>query len=457
MNRLTRPTHVPARLAPHRSARLQPSERRSPKGSRYVGVTLAGCVLLTVTFAGCKKAETPEEVVAPVRVSPAIKGSIRLIVNADAVLYPRDQATIVPKISAPVRRFLVNRGDHVTQGQVLAELENRDLAAAAQESRGQYEQAQSNYRSTTTAGVPEQVTRAQTDADAAHEAMDAAKKLLDSRQQLFKDGALARKLVDEAQVGYAQTKAQHDTAQQHLQALQGVGKQEQIATAAAQVAAAKGHFDNAQAQVDYSEIRSPIKGVITDRPVYPGEMAAAGTPLLTVMDMSKVVARVNMAQDQARNVKVGNEATMTPADGGELVTGKVTIVSPAADPNSTTVQVWVQADNPGERMHAGQAVHVSIVAATLDGATLIPAAAVLPNAEGETIVLVVDDKNVAHEKVVQIGLREPEMVQIVAGVEIGQRVVTQGGLGLEDKAKVRVMKPGEKAAGEKDEPDEDKN
>ena len=418
---------------------------------------LAGCAVLALTLAGCKKAETPEEVVAPVRVSPAIKGSIRLIVNADAVLYPRDQANIVPKISAPVRRFLVNRGDHVKQGQLLAELENRDLAAAAQESRGQYDQAQSNYRSTTAAGVPEQMGKAQSDVIAAREAMDAAKRLLDNRQQLFKDGALARKLVDEAEVGYAQAKANHDTAQQHLQALQSVGGREQINTAAAQVAAAKGHFDSAEAQVSYAEIRSPINGVVTDRPVYPGEMAAAGAPLLTVMDMSKVVARINMAQDQAKNVKVGNEATITPADGGELVTGKVTIVSPASDTNSTTVQIWVQADNPGDGMRAGQAVHVSIVAATLEGATLIPAAAVLPNAEGETIVLVVDDKNIAHEKVIQIGLREPEMVQIVAGVELGQRVVTQGGLGLEDKTKVRVMKPGEKAAGEKDEADEEKN
>jgi len=413
--------------------------------------------MLGLSLVGCKRAEKKEEIVAPVRVSPAIKGSIRLIVNVDAVLYPRDQANIVPKISAPVRRFLVNRGDHVKQGQLLAELESRDLAAAAQESRGQYEQAQSNYRSTTTAGVPEQMTKAQTDVDAARQTLDAAKRLFDNRQQLFKDGALARKLVDDADVAYAQAKAAYDTALQHLQALQSVGKQEQINTAAAQVAAAKGHYDGAEAQVSYSEIRSPITGVITDRPIYPGEMAAAGAPMLTVMDMSKVVARVNMAQDQAKNVKAGNEATITPADGGELVTGKVIIVSPASDVNSTTVQVWVQADNPGEKMHAGQAVHVSIVAATLEGATLIPTAAVLPNAEGETIVLIVDDKNVAHEKVVQIGVREPEMVQIVAGVDVGQRVVTQGGLGLEDKTKVRVMKPGEKAAGEKDEADEEKN
>jgi HlyD family secretion protein len=415
---------------------------------------LTGCAVLGVTLVACGKKEKEPEPIAPVQVAPAIKGSIRLIVNADAVLYPRDQANIMPKISAPVRRFLVNRGDHVKRGQLLADLENTDLVAAAQESRGQYGQAESNYRSIA-AVVPEQVTKAQTDADAAREGLDAAKKLLDNRQQLFKDGALARKLVDEAQVAYTQAKGQFETAQQHLQALQSVGKQELIKTAEAQVQAAKGHYDSAQAQVSYSEIRSPINGVVTDRPVYPGEMANTGTPLLTIMDVSKVVARVNLAQDQARNVKVGNDATITPADGGELVTGKVTIVSPAADPNSTTVQVWVQADNADERLRAGQSVHVSIVAATLDGATLIPASAVLPNAEGETIVLIVDDKDIAHEKVVQIGVREPEMVQIVAGVEPGQRVITVGGLGLEDKAKVRVRKPGEKAAGEKDEADDE--
>ena len=87
------------------------------------------------------------------------------------------------------------------------------------------------------------------------------------------------------------------------------------------------HYESAQAQASYAEIRSPITGVVTDRPLYPGEMAAAGAPMLTVMDVSKVVARVNMAQDQAKNVKVGNEATITPTDGGELV-------SPAASPSS---------------------------------------------------------------------------------------------------------------------------
>jgi multidrug efflux pump subunit AcrA (membrane-fusion protein) len=418
-------------------------------------IRLAGCAALGLVAIGCKKAEPESKPVAPVEVAPAIKGSIRVIVNADAVLFPREQANIVPKISAPIRRFLVNRGDHVKAGQLLAELENTDLVGAAQESRGQFVQAESNLRATTGAGLPEQVTKAQTDVEAARETLDAAKKLLDSRQQLFKEGALPRKQVDEAQVQYAQAKAAYDSAGEHLHALETVGKQEQLRSAQAQVESARGRLTTAQAMASYAEIRSPFNGVVTDRPLYPGEMATTGAPLVTVMDVSKIVARINMAQDQAKDIKVGAAATMTPADGSEPAPGRVVVVSPATDLNSTTMQVWVQADNPGGELRPGESVHVAIVAAVIDGATLIPAPAVLANAEGETTVMVVDDKNVAHERVVALGAKEPEMVQVASGVEVGERVITEGGVGLEDKARVRVMKPGEKKPGEKDEKDED--
>jgi len=407
---------------------------------------LRGCLcVLVAAAAACGSGEKEAEPIVPVQVAPAIRGSIRRIVTADAILYPRDQANITPKISAPVRRFLVNRGDHVRQGQLLAILENRDLVATELASKGQYGQAESNFRSTQAASVPEQVIKAQTDLTAAREALDAAKKLADSREQLFKAGALARRQVDEAQVGYAQAKGQFATAEQHLKALQDVSKDEQIKTAAAQVEAAKGQYESAQAQVAYSEVRSPLTGVVTDRPIYPGEMANPGSPVLTVMDMSSVVARVNMSEEQAKDLKVGDEATLTPAGGGDPIPGRVTIVSPAVDSNSTTVQVWVQAANPGERLRAGTAVRVAIVAGTIDGAVLIPADAVLPSDEGGTIVKVVDAKDVAHDKAIEVGVKEKDLVQVVSGVEPGERVVTVGGLGLEDKAKVRVVEqPGEK-------------
>jgi multidrug efflux pump subunit AcrA (membrane-fusion protein) len=264
---------------------------------------------------------------------------------------------------------------------------------------------------TTSAAVPEEITKAQTEADAAREGLDAAQKLLESRQQLFKEGAIARKLVDEAAVALAQAHAQLDTAQQHLSALQAVGRQEMVRSAEAQVAAAKGHRDTVEAQVGYSEIRSPITGVVTDRPLYAGEMANAGMPLLTVMDVSSVVARVNLSQEQARNVKVGNTATLTPIDGSAAVAGTVTIVSPAVDANSTTVQVWVQAVNPGEHLRVGASVHATIVAATIGDATIVPAAAILPAEEGGSMVVVIDETDTANHTKVQVGVREGDEVQ----------------------------------------------
>src|ERR1700736_6697076 len=158
----------------------------------YTLIRFGCCAALGASLAACGKKEATPEPVTPVQVAPVIRGSIRNIVTADAVLYPRDQANVMPKISAPVRRFLVNRGDHVKKGQLLGELENRDLVAAAVESRGQYGQAESNYRTTSDATVPEQVTKAQTDVEASREALDASKKLVDSRAQLLKEGAVAR-------------------------------------------------------------------------------------------------------------------------------------------------------------------------------------------------------------------------------------------------------------------------
>ncbi len=146
---------------------------------------------------------------------------------------------------------------------------------------------------------------------AGQEQYDAAKKVLESRQKLLQEGALARKLVDDAAVQFAQAKAQLETATEHLRALQGAGKQAQIKGAAAQVESAQAQFRSAEAQVAYTEIRSPGTGVIADRPLYAGDVAAAGTPLLVVMDVSRVVARVNVPQADASEIKVGQPATIT--------------------------------------------------------------------------------------------------------------------------------------------------
>jgi HlyD family secretion protein len=411
-------------------------------------------VLLVLT-AACHKEEKKEEAEAPapVQVTAVTQDTIRRIVSGDGVLYPKDQASVSPKLAAPVTKFYVNRGDHVKSGQLLATLENRDLIAAANEAKGALLQAESNLRSTRGATVPEALVKAQTDVEAGRQATEAARKVLESRQQLFEQKALARRLVDEAQVTYVQASSNLRSAEEHLRALQSVSQGEQIKASAAQVESAQAHWQSLEAQVGYSQIRSPIAGVVSDRPLYAGELANPGTALVTVIDISTVVARVNVPQGEAGPVRVGQTAIITQTDNDQELNGKVTVVSPATDPNSTTVQVWVQADNPGEHLKPGSSVHARIVTEMYKAATVVPATAILPGEEGGTAVLTVSADSTAHKRPVKLGVREGNKVQILGGVSPGEEVVVVGGMGVDDKAKVKVIDTTVKEV-EEDEPEE---
>ncbi|MGC2657495.1 MAG: efflux RND transporter periplasmic adaptor subunit [Bryobacteraceae bacterium] len=408
---------------------------------RILVYSVAGLCWLLVASCGAKKdvGETAEESPTPVQVAQVVRGAIDRTVTAQGVLYPIRQSNITPKISAPVRRLFVNRGDHVHAGQVVAQLENRDLVASALESKALYAQAQSQFATITGSTLPDDVTKARSDVDSARQALEAAKKAYNSRVGLVKEGALAQRLADDAKVALVEAQGQYDNAHRHLASLESVSRAAQIRTAQSQVDAAKAHYDSSQAQVEYSDVHSPISGVVADRPISDGEMANAGSPLMTIVDISEIVARVNVPATAVAHLKVGDVANVTSPEGG--VEGKVTVISPAVNPQSTTIEVWVQVRNPHEELKPGTTASASIDAGSISDALIVPASAVLASDEGGSKVMVVGPDSVVHERPVKIGVRQAENIQILEGVKAGEQVVTVGGVGLDDKAKVVVQGP----------------
>ena len=89
--------------------------------------------------------------------------------------------------------------------------------------------------------------------------------------------------------------------------MRNVSREAALKSAQGQLTSAEGKYKGAEAQLNYSEIRSPINGVVTDRPLYAGETAAAGAPLLTVMDTSALIAKTHVAQSLAQQMKVGDD------------------------------------------------------------------------------------------------------------------------------------------------------
>jgi len=198
--------------------------------------------------------------------------------------------------------------------------------------------------------------------------------------------------------------------------------------------------------------------VVTDRPLYPGEMAAAGAPLLTVMDISTVVARAHIPQQSAALLKSGDKATLTVPGMDQPISGKVSLVSPALDPNSTTVEVWVQIKNPRERLKPGSSIQISMVARSLPDALAIPVAALLTAQDGVTSVMVEgacpESKNAsdrcALQRDVKTGIRDDDRVQITDGLREGDRVVASGAYGLPDKSRITTAEAKPEAKNEKE-------
>jgi RND family efflux transporter MFP subunit len=210
---------------------------------------------------------------------------------------------------------------------------------------------------------------------------------------------------------------------------------------------AEGQMRAAQAQLSYSEIRSPIDGVVTDRPLYAGDLATANQPILTVMNLSRLIAKSHVPQSEAVKLKLGNPAELKVSGLDEPVKGRITLVSPALDPGSTTIEVWVEAAKPNPAVKPGMTVEVSMTGKTVKDAIVVPAGAVFKNAEGGTdyVVLAGSDQK-AHWKTVQVGVRNGEDAQIVSGINAGDPIISSGGYALPDNTKIKV----EAAPAEKD-------
>jgi HlyD family secretion protein len=420
-------------------------------------LALIGAIAAMLCVAsGCSKEEKEKEPVVTVQTTPVQRAPIAQTITSEAVVFPFEQATVAPKISSPIKKFYVQRGSHVKKGQLLAELENRDLSAAAESSKGDLDLAEANYVTTVSSSLPQQIQKAELEAVAAKSSFEAQKKVYESRKELFQQGAIPRKDLDSAEVAFLQARSQNEQAQKQLTDLQHVGKEQALKSAQGSRLSAEGHMRAAQALLSYSQITSPIDGVVTDRPLFEGDLATANQPILTVMNTSRLIAKAHIPQSEAAVLKLGNPAELKIPGLDEPIKGRVSLVSPALDPGSTTIEVWVEAVKPDPALKPGMSVEVSMTAKMVKDALVVPTPAVYKNSDGADFVLLAGSDGHAHLKTVQAGVRNSEFTQIASGVSAGDPVITSGGYALPDNTQIKVEAPGkdEKETGDKaDKPD----
>jgi len=386
-------------------------------------------------------ADQTAAVIVSVKVAKVTKETISAPVSAVGTIFPREQATVGPKISAQIRTMGLLKNRVVQAGQVIAILESRDLVAQRNEAIAALNQERANERSVTTGTIPQ--TNAQ-DQKALRDAQAKVRNLrtiYERRLVLYQKGGISAKDLETSQTDLTTAENELRLAEQTVALRTAALNPNDRALAAARVQAAQQRVATLDAQLSYATIRAPITGIVTDQFQYQGEFAGAGGKLVNIADVSEVIVKAPFADTVAAQLKVGDPTTVLPTDTtGEQMTGKVTLISRSSDPLNRTVEVWVTLGNGAGQLRANGAAQVTAATLTKTEAVVVPASAVTLDASNanEGTVMVVDAANVAHETKVTVGIRTADKIEITEGLQGGETVVIEGNYALPDGTKVEV-------------------
>ncbi len=400
------------------------------------------CILfLTLLLTGCSPSveTTPAPVVA-VKVVRVRTADIQITVRAPATVFPREQANIAARITAPIRELRVHKGDAVAANQVLAVLESRDIAAQREEARAALTDAEANLQKLVAGTLPTDVERARGQVATTQAALNQAQTVYDRRAELFHQGAIPGRDLLTSQTELAQAKSNYEVARRSLELLESRSRESDIRMAKSRVEQARARESAAEAQLQYAELRSPFAGTVTEQFQYPGDMAKPDSPVFTVMDLSTAIARAQVPEEQIAGVRERQACAFDSIDtaagaGG----GSVTVVNRAVDPARRTVEVWCSIPNSGARLRAGLYGNLTILTGSEPQSLVLPVAAV-EFVEGTRTgsAYVVDAHNIAHRTQVETGGQSGGAVRITSGLKAGDVVIVQGGYGLPDGTQVRI-------------------
>ena len=385
--------------------------------TRLLRPWIGGASLTTVLlFVGCSKGPAtrsadsvaatsrPDSALAhDVAVTPAQIGRIQLatvamvpfrptVTTTGTVAFNGDRSTqVLAPVSGPITRILVTPGSAVRKGDALATVTSPDFAAAT----AAFRKAQSAYRN--------------------------AQRIADLDAQLFRNDAIARREMEQAQTDAAAATADRDAAIEQMRAL-GVD--------ASSIAAIR---DNrAGSVVSAAVIRAPIEGTVVEKLVTPGQLIQAGTtPAFTIADLSTVWVMANVFESDLGLVSAGESATITTGASPSPMPGQVAYVGALVDPASRATAVRILVANPRGLLKRDMLVNVAIRAAQSRNALLIATSAVLRDDQNLPFVFVARPDNRFARRRITVGGRTSDQYEVLHGLSSGERIVSDGALFLQ--------------------------
>lgn len=397
-----------------------------------IGLSLAGLIGaggFTYYFLGHKQLRrNSKALTVPVQIQDL---SVRI--TASGTVVPVQEVNLSPKAAGQLAKLYVDQGDRVGQGQILAQMDDKDIQAQLRQQKANLALAQARLAEARAGSRIEEIGQAQAQVNAAKVQANLTHTRSLRNQKLFRQGAISRDQLDEALTNERNAQANIEQAQQRLKQLRKGTRPEQIDQAQAQVAQAEAQLQAVQVQEENTKIRAPFSGIITQKYANVGAFvtpttsasatsSATSTSIVAIAGKLEVLAKV--PETDITQIKPGQQVKIV-ADAlpSQTFQGKVRLVAPAAvvEQNVTSFQVRVALLTGQAQLRSGMNVDLTFLGDRLKNALVIPTVAIVTE-KGQTGVLVPDARHEPQFHSVTIGFSMGNQTQVIQGLQPGERV-----------------------------------
>lgn len=394
-------------------------------------------VSLAVT--GCKKPEEkPAEAPAVLTVStqPAELRAIARTLELTGSVAAWDQLPVMPAANGlRIMQVLVEEGDVVKKGQLLAKLDDATLQAQVAAARARASSATAALAKMRQPSRPQDLAQAEAALAQAEANVTAAMDTYRRFQQLKAEGGVSEAELVVRQTNVEAARAAAEQARQRLSLAREGSRREDLSIAEAQAAEARASLAQVEAMLAQTRVTAPENGRIIKRDAHLGDVSTVGRALFTMVRDGRLEVEALVPETDLGAVKVGQPAKITSdARPDVAATGKVREVSPSLDTGSR--QATVSIDLPvGSPFQVGMFVRAQLNLGQSQ-ALAVPTQAVVTGAQGSQIFVL--DGQIARARTVQVGTRTGGWVEVKDGLKAGEAVVVNGVGFLKDGDKVDV-------------------
>lgn len=333
-------------------------------------------------------------------------------VTANGTLAAFDQTTVSVKVPGRIKTISVDLGSVVRRGQVIAQVDPQDYSLRVQQAEAALAQARARL-GLSPEGTDDKIDPENTSTvRQARAVYDEAKFNRDRAARLVEQGVIAKAEFDSANAAFKVAEGRYQDAYEEVRNRQGM------------LAQRRSELDLARQQLKDTSVVAPLDGIVQEKRTSAGEYLAAGAPIVNIVRMDPLRLRAQIPERESRAVHTGQDVRVTVEGDTNVYLGKIMRLSPVIAEQNRVLMVEADVRNNG-LLRPGSFAHAEIVTNDAKMAVTVPNNAIVTFAGIEKVIVVQNGK--ALERPITTGRRSPEFTEVVAGVNVGEKVIVDPG------------------------------